>query len=51
MIISDIRYASAYFNLIIIYTGPGSLTRSLLRLGAKKVIAVEKDGRFISFII
>ena len=27
--------------------GPGSLTRSLLSLGARKVIAIEKDKRFI----
>lgn len=27
--------------------GPGSLTRSLLRVGAKHVGAVEIDGRFL----
>jgi len=30
--------------------GPGGLTRSLLRHGAKKVIAIEKDHRFVLFL-
>lgn len=31
--------------------GPGSLTRSLLKMGAKQVIAVEKDKRYFSISI
>jgi 16S rRNA A1518/A1519 N6-dimethyltransferase RsmA/KsgA/DIM1 with predicted DNA glycosylase/AP lyase activity len=27
--------------------GPGSLTRSLLQMGAKQVIVIEKDRRFL----
>eukprot|EP01118_Nematostelium_gracile_P010057 TRINITY_DN3431_c0_g1_i1.p1 TRINITY_DN3431_c0_g1~~TRINITY_DN3431_c0_g1_i1.p1 ORF type:complete len:231 (-),score=54.60 TRINITY_DN3431_c0_g1_i1:302-955(-) len=34
-------------TVIEIGAGPGSLTRSLLQLGAKRVIAVEKDARFL----
>jgi 16S rRNA (adenine1518-N6/adenine1519-N6)-dimethyltransferase len=36
-----------YNTIIEIGPGPGSLTRSLLLNGAKKVIAIEKDKRFI----
>ena len=36
-----------YNSIIEIGPGPGSLTRSLLLNGAKKVIAIEKDKRFI----
>ena len=34
-------------TVIEVGAGPGSLTRSLLSLGAKRVIAVEKDARFL----
>ena len=36
-----------YNSIIEIGPGPGSLTRSLLLNGAKEVIAIEKDKRFI----
>lgn len=34
-------------TLIEVGSGPGSLTRSCLLAGAKQVIAVEKDSRFV----
>ena len=37
-----------YNSIIEIGPGPGSLTRSLLLNGAKEVIAIEKDKRFIN---
>ena len=37
-------------TIIEIGPGPGSLTRSLLLNGAKKVIAIEKDRRFIEVL-
>jgi len=39
-----------YNSIIEIGPGPGSLTRSLLLNGAKKVIAIEKDKRFIDVL-
>ena len=36
-----------YNSIIEIGPGPGSLTRSLFLNGAKEVIAIEKDKRFI----
>ena len=35
-------------TVIEIGAGPGSLTRSILLNGAKKIIIIEKDDRFIS---
>eukprot|EP00002_Diphylleia_rotans_P007810 TRINITY_DN17472_c0_g1_i1.p1 TRINITY_DN17472_c0_g1~~TRINITY_DN17472_c0_g1_i1.p1 ORF type:complete len:326 (+),score=78.34 TRINITY_DN17472_c0_g1_i1:78-1055(+) len=34
-------------TVIEVGSGPGSLTRSILNLGVKKVIAIEKDERFL----
>lgn len=47
-----IALASAPFDgcVIEIGPGPGGLTRSILLHGAKKVIAIEKDPRAISFL-
>ena len=39
-----------YNSIIEIGPGPGSLTRSLLLNGAKEVIAIEKDKRFIDVL-
>ena len=35
------------YDIVEIGPGPGSLTRSLLHLGARRVIAVEKDAQFL----
>lgn len=37
-------------NVIEVGPGPGGLTRSLLRAHAKRVIAIEKDTRFIALL-
>ena len=45
--IVNISKGIKYNNVIEIGPGPGSLTRSILLNEAKKVIAIEKDQRFI----
>ena len=35
------------YDILEIGPGPGALTRSLLKLGARRVIAIEKDAQFI----
>ena len=41
------RLAAPHSTIIEIGPGPGGLTRSLLTAGAKHVIAIEKDERFL----
>ena len=45
-----VRYAGdlTSYHVIEIGPGPGGLTRSLLKAGAKKLFAIEKDDRCIA---